>query len=37
MNKYEFDASIIFSDILVIPKSLGMVVEMVDSKGPVLP
>jgi uroporphyrinogen decarboxylase len=31
------DASIIFSDILVIPQALGMVVEMKPSVGPVLP
>jgi uroporphyrinogen decarboxylase len=37
MKKYNFDASIIFSDILVIPKALRMKVEMVESKGPVLP
>ena len=31
------DAAIIFSDILVIPQALGMTVEMVPEKGPVLP
>ncbi len=31
------DAAIIFSDILVIPQALGMVVEMVDKKGPHFP
>ncbi|KAI0898214.1 uroporphyrinogen decarboxylase [Annulohypoxylon nitens] len=31
------DASIIFSDILVIPQALGMVVEMVEKKGPHFP
>ncbi|KAI1341598.1 Uroporphyrinogen decarboxylase [Xylariaceae sp. FL0016] len=31
------DASIIFSDILVVPQALGMVVEMVDKKGPHFP
>ncbi|KAI2640399.1 uroporphyrinogen decarboxylase [Hypomontagnella submonticulosa] len=31
------DASIIFSDILVIPQAMGMVVEMVDKKGPHFP
>ncbi|KAL2007868.1 hypothetical protein VTN00DRAFT_7850 [Thermoascus crustaceus] len=31
------DAAIIFSDILVIPQAMGMVVEMVDKKGPSFP
>ncbi|KAI0841965.1 uroporphyrinogen decarboxylase [Hypoxylon sp. FL0890] len=31
------DASIIFSDILVIPQALGMVVEMVEKQGPHFP
>ncbi|KAH6650710.1 Uroporphyrinogen decarboxylase [Chaetomium tenue] len=31
------DASIIFSDILVIPQAMGMVVEMIDKKGPHFP
>ncbi|KAI5866594.1 uroporphyrinogen decarboxylase [Durotheca rogersii] len=31
------DASIIFSDILVVPQALGMAVEMVDKKGPHFP
>lgn len=31
------DAAIIFSDILVIPQAMGMVVEMVDKKGPNFP
>lgn len=30
------DAAIIFSDILVIPEAMGMFLEMVESKGPVL-
>lgn len=30
------DAAIIFSDILVIPEAMGMVLEMVESKGPLL-
>jgi uroporphyrinogen decarboxylase len=32
-----FDASIIFSDILVIPQALGMTVEMLTGKGPHFP
>lgn len=31
------DAAIIFSDILVIPQAMGMIVEMVDKKGPHFP
>ena len=31
------DSAIIFSDILVVPQALGMVVEMVDKKGPHFP
>ncbi|CAB0014672.1 unnamed protein product [Nesidiocoris tenuis] len=33
----DLDASIIFSDILVIPQALGMIVEMRPGVGPVLP
>lgn len=31
------DAAIIFSDILVIPQAMGLTVEMVEGKGPMLP
>lgn len=31
------DAAIIFSDILVIPQAMGMEVQMIEDKGPVLP
>ncbi|XP_060516055.1 uroporphyrinogen decarboxylase [Cylas formicarius] len=37
INRYELDAAIIFSDILVIPQVLGMEVEMKPKEGPVLP
>lgn len=37
IRRFEFDASIIFSDILVIPQALGMTVEMVPGKGPHFP
>ncbi|KAJ8950388.1 hypothetical protein NQ314_007927 [Rhamnusium bicolor] len=37
LRRYDLDASIIFSDILVIPQALGMTVEMKPSVGPVLP
>lgn len=37
IRRYDLDASIIFSDILVIPQALGMNVEMKAGIGPVLP
>ncbi|KAL0883899.1 hypothetical protein ABMA27_015968 [Loxostege sticticalis] len=38
LRRFEhLDASIIFSDILVIPQALGMIVEMHPGKGPVFP
>ncbi|HET9825510.1 MAG TPA: uroporphyrinogen decarboxylase [Chitinophagaceae bacterium] len=33
----EVDAAILFSDILVVPQAMGLQVELVESKGPILP
>ncbi|XP_076657545.1 uroporphyrinogen decarboxylase isoform X2 [Halictus rubicundus] len=37
LKRFDLDASIIFSDILVIPQAMGLTVEMVPGTGPVLP
>jgi uroporphyrinogen decarboxylase len=37
IERFDLDAAIIFSDILVIPQALGMCVEMLPGKGPNFP
>jgi len=36
MKRFDLDAAIIFSDILVIPKALGYKVEFIENKGPII-
>lgn len=37
IERFDLDAAIIFSDILVVPQALGMIVEMLPAKGPSFP
>eukprot|EP00127_Corallochytrium_limacisporum_P003629 Clim_evm17s151 gene=Clim_evmTU17s151 len=37
LERFDLDAAIIFSDILVVPQAVGMHCEMVEGKGPVFP
>ena len=37
MHQVGVDAAILFSDILVIPQAMGIEVQMIESRGPVVP
>jgi uroporphyrinogen decarboxylase len=37
VDELDVDAAIIFSDILVVPEAMGLIYEMIESRGPVFP
>lgn len=37
IDELDVDAAIIFSDILVVPEAMGLIYEMVESRGPIFP
>src|SRR5215471_3284314 len=37
IDRLGVDAAILFSDILVVPQAMGLEVQLIESKGPILP